>query len=68
MTKTLDRLIELVCSRINAQAVCSVCRDRLKCDLCGLADPCNPTEKPSIRLSELAAGASPVKSKQPLRN
>jgi hypothetical protein len=27
MTKTLDLLIELICSRINAQAVCNACRD-----------------------------------------
>jgi hypothetical protein len=36
MTKTLDRVIELVCRRIDPQPVCDTCRDRTKCDLCGL--------------------------------
>ena len=39
MTKTLDRLIELVCNQIDPKPVCDACRDRLKCDLGGLADP-----------------------------
>jgi hypothetical protein len=38
MTKTLDRLIELVCRDIDPQPVCDACRDRSKCDICGLAD------------------------------
>lgn len=41
MTKTLDRLIELVCRRIDPRPVCDACRDRTKCDICGLADPGN---------------------------
>mgnify|MGYP005808380645 CR=1 FL=1 len=73
MTKTLDRIIELVCSCINAPAVCNApavnaCLDCSKCDICGLAQRCNPAKKPSILLSELAAETSAVKSKQILRN
>jgi hypothetical protein len=68
MTKTLDRLIELVCSRINAQAVCNACLDGSKCDVCGLAQRCKAAKKPSIQLSELVAEASAVKSKQTLLN
>jgi hypothetical protein len=41
MTKTLDRVIELVCSRIDPQPVCDTCRDRTKCDLCGLITHAN---------------------------
>ena len=63
MTKTLDRLIELVCSRINAQAVCNACLDGSQCDICGLAQRCKASQKPSILLSELAAEASAVKSR-----
>jgi hypothetical protein len=68
MTKTLDRIIELVCSCINAPAVCNACLDCSKCDICGLAQRCNPAKKPSILLSELAAETSAVKSKQIPRN
>jgi hypothetical protein len=39
MTKTLDRLIKLVCLRIDPQPVCDACLDRSKCDICGLSDP-----------------------------
>jgi hypothetical protein len=39
MTKTLDRLIKLVCLRIDPQPVCDACRDHSKCDVCGLGDP-----------------------------
>jgi hypothetical protein len=41
MAQTLDRLIELVCRRIDPRPVCDACRDRTKCDICGLADPGN---------------------------
>jgi hypothetical protein len=62
------RLIELVCSRINAQAVCNACLDGSQCDICGLAQRCKAAKKPSIQLSELVAKASAVKSRQTLRN
>jgi hypothetical protein len=68
MTKTLDRLIELVCSRINAQAVCNACRDGSQCDICGLAQRCKAAKKPSILLSELAADAPAAKSSKASRN
>lgn len=68
MTKTLDRLIELVCNRINAKAVCNACLDGSKCDICGLAKRCKAADKPSILLSELAAEASTVKSNKAPRN
>jgi len=68
MTKTLDRLIELVCNRINAQAVCNACLDGSQCDIYGLAQRCKAVKKPSILLSDLNSEASTVKSKQPLRN
>jgi hypothetical protein len=68
MTKTLDRLIELVCNRINAQAVCNACLDGSKCNICGLMQRCKAAKKPSILLSELAAEASAVKPRQTLRN
>ena len=54
MTKTCDRIIELVCSRINAPAVCFVCRDRSKCELCGMRDPDKAAPKPSINVSDLS--------------
>ena len=38
MTVTLDRIIELVCHRINAQSVCNACLDNSVCDLCQLDD------------------------------
>jgi hypothetical protein len=68
MTKTLGRLIELVCSRVNTQAVCNACRDGSQCDICGLTQLSKDAKTPSILLSELAADASSVKSKQTHRN
>jgi hypothetical protein len=41
MTKTLDRVIELVCRDIDPRPVCDSCQDRTKCDLCGLVTPDN---------------------------
>jgi len=68
MTKTLDRLIELVCSRINAQAVCNACRDGSQCDICGLTQRCKAANSPSILLSELAVDAPAAKSSKASRN
>jgi hypothetical protein len=68
MTKTLDRLIELVCSRINAQAVCNACRDGSQCDICGLTQLSKDAKTPSILLSELAADAPAAKSSKASRN
>jgi hypothetical protein len=68
MTQTLDRLIDLVCNRINAQAVCNACLDGSQCDICGLARRCKAAKKPSILLSELAAEPAAVKASQTLRN
>ncbi len=63
MTKTLDRIIELVCSRINAQSVCNACLDANDCKLCGLAEMIrqkrrqsntkNSKNRAAIRLSDL---------------
>jgi hypothetical protein len=41
MTKTLDRILELVCRQIDPHPVCDACRDRTKCDICGFAAPGN---------------------------
>jgi hypothetical protein len=59
MTKTLDRLIELFCSRINAQAVCNACRDGSQCDICCLTQRCKSAKKalhPVVRTGRRCPG------------
>lgn len=58
MTRTLDRLIDAVCRRIDAQKVCTACRDQSTCDLCALKAPvdaeASKPKAPDIRLTELS--------------
>lgn len=57
MTKTLDRLIDAACRRINAHSVCNACRDPSTCELCALKPPADAeavtAKTAKIRLSEL---------------
>jgi hypothetical protein len=66
VNKTMDRIIELVCNRINAQAVCFICRDRSQCRICGMRMPDKAARKPSIRVSDLAKTIKPNPGKEEL--
>ncbi len=39
MTRTLDRIIDFVGSRIDPRRVCDACRDPSACNLCALTSP-----------------------------